>query len=212
MAKLPNPPASLSLAPAIKPLAAGSVVWRIYKQAGPYPASWNTFRYHGPTPSRFDHHLLNATGKPCQQNRGIVYVTCGRSAAVTALAEAFQSSRVIDRRSGAPWIVAFALARNVRLLDLTSVFPTKAGASMNINSGPRSKARKWSQLFYATYANIDGLYFSSSMYANEPCIALFERADPTAIPAHPLFHRALADATLLGSLHMAAQQIGYTVV
>jgi hypothetical protein len=49
------------------------------------------------------------------------------------------------------------------------------------------------------------------MYAHRAALALYERARP-AIPAAPLFHRALLDAALLARLSTAAMTLGYRLV
>ena len=82
---------------------------------------------------------------------------------------------------------------------------------MAIGSGPRPRARRWSQAIYASYANVDGVLYASSMHANEPCVALYERA-AGAIPAAPAFHRALSDPALLPRLDAAAATLGYRLV
>ena len=54
------------------------------------------------------------------------------------------------------------------------------------------------------------MYYASSMHANAPAVALYERADG-AMPAHPFFHRALADPLLLPALADAASVLGYAI-
>jgi hypothetical protein len=82
---------------------------------------------------------------------------------------------------------------------------------MAINSGQRPRARRWSRAIYSAYPDAEGLLYSSSMHANKPCVALYERAQ-TAMPAAPSFHRALSDPSLLRRLNMAATTIGYGLV
>jgi hypothetical protein len=130
---------------------------------------------------------------------------------VTCLAEVFQITRVIDRASNAPWLVAFDVARDVALLDLTGTWPTLAGGSMAIGSGPRPRARRWSRAIYATYANVEGLLYASSMHGNRPALALYERAQ-SAMPAAPVFHRALSDPALVPRLNAVAATLGYGLV
>ena len=204
MAKLPEPPSPLPLSAEITTVAAGARTWRIYFAGGEHPVSWRDFRFYGPTSSRFDHHEPPAR----RQARGILYAA---GSPVTCLAEVFQSTRVIDRVSNAPWLVGFDLVRDVAALDLTGTWPTRAGGSMAIGSGPRPRARRWSQAIYASYANVDGVLYASSMHANEPCVALYERA-AGAIPAAPAFHRALSDPALLPRLDAAAATLGYRLV
>ncbi len=126
-------------------------------------------------------------------------------------AEVFQETRVIDTRRGDPWLVAFRLLRGVTLLELSGTWPTQAGASMAIHSGPRSRSRKWSQAIYKAYPRIEGLWYCSSMNANKPAVALYERAK-SSLPEIPVFHRALADPTLSKIVQQAGADLGYLVV
>jgi hypothetical protein len=165
---------------------------------------WNTFRYFGPTGSRFDHH-----DEPQRiQERGILYTAIDGE---ICFAECFQSSRTIDVSRAGPALVAFALARERALLDLTSDWTTRVGASMAINSGPRPRARRWAREIYEAYPTLDGLWYASSMAANAPAQALFERA-ADALPARPTFHRSLGDAKLTDLVDGAAERFGYAVV
>ncbi|MGO8996037.1 MAG: RES family NAD+ phosphorylase [Polyangiaceae bacterium] len=204
MAKLPEPPSPLELDPEIAIRERGARCWRIYFAGGRHPATWRDFRFFGPTLARFDHH----DPPPSAQARGILYTA---ASPVTCLAEVFQATRVIDRGARSPWLVAFDLARDVPLLDLTGPWPTRAGASMAIGSGPRPRARRWSRAIYEAYANVEGLLYASSMNANRPALALYERAH-TALPAAPVFHRALSDPALVPRLNAAATALGYRLV
>jgi len=204
MAKLPEPPSPLTTRPAVSILRAGRRLWRIYFAGGTHAMTWRDYRFFGPTSARFDHH----DPPPRVQAKDILYAA---SDAVTCLAEVFQATRVIDRSANAPWLVSFEIERDVALLDLMGSWPTRAGASMAINSGPRPRARRWSQAIYAAYAAVEGLLYGSSMHANKPCVALYERAR-AVLPAAPLFHRALADPALLLRLNGAATRIGYRLV
>lgn len=161
-------------------------------------------RAWGPSNARFDHHLPPAR----LQDRQVLY---GARDAATCFAEVFQQTRTIDRRRNSPWLVCFALERAVTLLDLTGPWPTRAGASMAINSGPRPRARRWSQAIHAAHPAIDGLHYPSSMNANRPAFMLYERAS-AALPARPLFHRALADAALTPAIVRVAHRFNYPVV
>jgi len=207
MPKLPEPPAIDKVAaipPDIHPLALGTRLWRIYFRAGDYPVNWNTFRHFGPTNSRFDHHLLPRS----LQDRGILYAAIDGE---TTFAEVFQEDREIDRGRNSPWLVGFDLDVPVALLNLGLDWPTLAGASAAINSGPRPRARRWSQRIYDAYPRIDGLWYPSSMAGNRPAVALYERA-LAAMPARPVFHRALADPALTTIVIRAAARFGYGVV
>jgi hypothetical protein len=120
----------------------------------------------------------------------------------------FQNTRVIDRAARSPWLVAYELAADLALLDLTGTYPTRAGSSMLINCGSRPRARSWSRAFYEAYPEIQGLYYASCMHKSSPSLALYERA-VGAIPLHPSFHRALSDQALHLTLRNAAVKLNY---
>ncbi len=206
MPKLPNPPSATELAQRLPAravtLPAGSELWRIYFQGTGYPAGWASFRAYGPLLSaRFDHHLLPSR----EQERGILYAA---TAIITCVAEVFQENRLIDTHDRLPWLVGFQLRREVPLLDLTGTWPTAAGASMLINAGQRDRARAWSRAIYEAYPHVQGLVYCSSMHANQPAVALYERA-AVAIDPSPTFHRELADPSLLDPLRRIAVKLGY---
>ena len=82
---------------------------------------------------------------------------------------------------------------------------------MAINSGQRARARRWSRAVYDAYPAIDGLLYASSMDGNKPAVALYERA-ADALPARPVFHRALADAAMASVVSEAAAEFNFAVV
>lgn len=214
MAKFPEPPGVEALSdipPSTKTLPAGTEVARIFFTGSDHPTNWDTFRYFGPTASRFDHHQVNDEGQPHLQERGMMYLAAGKESIPTCLAEVFQTSRVIDRYSRDPILAGFKIARPVELLDLRGPFATAVGASMAINTGARPRARRWAQQFYDAYYNIDGILYCSSMYAFAPAVALFERA-LDAIPSRPVFHRELKDVVLSNVLNATAKKIGYGLI
>lgn len=210
MPKFPNPP-SLAVLGAIRPdvrtLPRGTLLARIYFADGRHPTRWNEYRHYGPTGGRFDHHFEDAQGQPTVQARGVLY---GATNANTCLAEIFQSTRHIDRIRNAPWLAIFVLEGEVRVLDLTGAYPTRAGASMAINSGSRLRARGWARVFYDAYPDLHGIYYASSMNGNEPALVLTDRAEAAALlPRHPELNRALADDSLLDTLKHGAAHLGY---
>jgi hypothetical protein len=84
---------------------------------------------------------------------------------------------------------------------------------MTINTGSRFRAQRWSLAIHAAYPDLHGIYYSSSMHANQPAIAFYERAEASgAMPAHPLFHRSLNDPALLTVLRNAAADLGYLLI
>jgi RES domain len=211
VAKLPEPPPIATftrIPPAVATLPAGTKLWRIYFRDGSYPATWDQMRCYGPVGSaRFDHHL----DPPSVQDRGILYAADGDDAIATCLAEVFQDTRFVDTRRNEPRLAAFALARDVSLLDLSGKWPTVAEASANINSGPRPRCRRWSRTIYDAYPKFMGLYYASSMNDNVPAVALYERASK-AIPRLGLFNKLLSDATLLLPLENKAAELGYDLI
>ncbi len=208
MAKLPRPPEIGNLRARrtdVKTIPAGTTLARIYFTAGAHPARWDEFRAYGPANGRFDHHLTDSEGASRIQDRAVLY--CAASI-LTCVAEVFQKPRRIDRIRDAPWLVVFELERDLRLIDLTGALPTRIGASMAINSGSRVRAREWARRLYDAFDDLHGMWYASSMHANQPAIALNERARG-ALPGFPSFNRALADDTLLNPLKFAAIELGY---
>ena len=208
MSKFPDPPGrgllATRLLPDVKVLRAGTVVWRIYQRGGAHPTGWNRFRHWGPARNgRFDHH----GEPPREQTRGILYAGLR---IYTCFAEVFQDARTIERSRNLPWLAGIPLARDVSLVDLTGTWPTRAGASMAINSGRRDRARAWSRRIYEDYPAIDGIYYPSSMDGNQPVVAIYERAR-TALAARAVFQRALADPALNGAVAKAALLFNYLV-
>jgi len=185
-------------------LPAETRLWRVYTRAGRYPTRWNAFRFYGPSEkSRFDHHEEPAR----LQQRGILY---SAPSIPVCVAEVFQRDRTIDRLTGEPWLAGFATARDLMLLDLTSQWPLRAGASQEINSGPREIACAWSRGIYATYPLVAGIWYRSKMLGGT-AVALYERA-AGAVPATPLFHEALASPRLFDPLRAVAHDLGYDIV
>lgn len=204
MAKLPAPPLPEVLhgtRPELIRLAAGVALWRIYRRGGEHALGWSGFRSFGPRDARFDHHLP----PPRDQERAIYYAA---REPMTCLAEVFQGRRRIRRVPEAPWLVGFRLARDLVLLDLTGRWPTRAGASMAIHTGPRPLARAWSRAIYQAFPEVQGLLCCSSMDANRHTVVLYERAR-RAMPPRPEINRALSDPDLLPFLDDAARAFGY---
>lgn len=207
MAKLPNPPGRerlRSIGPEIAALPARALLFRIYFRGGQHPGQWNEFRSFGPLAlARFDHHPEPTGVHP---ELGILYAA---PEIKTCVAEVFQETRHVDTRQREPWLVGFSLSNEIPLLNLTEDWPTRAGASMNINSGPRPKCRRWSRLVYEAYPQqVAGLLYASSMHANREAVALYERA-AGSMPASPTMHIPLSHPGLLGALDETAGQLGY---
>ena len=209
MAKLPRTPDReylRRLPPSLISLTTGTLLHRIYRRGGDYPTQWSDFRHFGPTIARFDHQERDSTGRAHVQTRGILYLALDVS---TALAEAFQKRRTVNRTHLQPWIVSFKLLNGLSLLDLTGTFCVRAGGSMKLVSGPPVFAQNWSRAFYECYEGIHGLYYPSSL-TNRPVIALYERAlSVNPFPDTPALHRELSSSLLIDPLREACQEIGY---
>jgi hypothetical protein len=204
-AKLPAPPPTLPRLRAsdVRILSPGTLCWRVYRTAGPHPATWSELRTFGPTATgRFDHQEPPPHDDPA---RGILYAARD---AIAALAEAFQDTRTIDRRRQEPWLVAFELQVEVIALDLTRLWPTRAGASQAISTGRRATAQAWSRSIYRDYRNVGALLYRSSMAGRSVNLALYERAG-TALPQRPTLHVPLTHPGLALPLARAASKLGY---
>lgn len=212
MAKFPWPPTTERLLEiredgdvvAVTPTTA---LARIYLAGGRYPSRWNAFRTVGPVAAaRFDPHPPTDDGVPLEvPDCGVLYAGLTLQ---TCVAEAFQASRVTDRRTGRPWLAIFRAERALRLLDLTDTWPTRAGASQAISSGPRHRARAWARVIRAAYDDLDGLWYRSSMDGGKPALCLWVPA-LDAMPRSPLANLPLDAAGLALPLARASRAVGY---
>jgi hypothetical protein len=215
VAKLPWPPDAEHLRAiredddivAVAPMTA---LARVYLSAGRYPSSWNAFRAVGPVAAaRFDPHPPTADGTPVAvPGCGVLYAALELQ---TCVAEAFQASRVVDRHTSRPWLVIFRPARALRLLDLAGTWPTRAGASQAISSGPRDRARAWARAIYEAYDDIDGLWYRSSMDRGRPAVSLRESARD-AVPSQPWANLPLDAPGLTVPLARACRALGYHLI
>ena len=213
MPKLPNPPSAEEMrwrGADFTRLDAGTLLFRIYFRGGEHPTGWNEFRAFGPlAASRFDHHPEpRGSGPGSHEGFGILYAA---SLVKTCVAEVFQDGRVVDRRRREPWLVGFEIEGPLDLLDLTGNWPTRMGASMTINSGPRPSARQWSRTIHEAYPRAAGLLYASSMNANERAVALYERCR-AALPPRPAIHVPLSHPGLRVELDRVADELGYALV
>jgi hypothetical protein len=213
LAKFPHSPGAAALAeivPFVRRLPAGTTLARVYFTRSPHAIPWNAFRYTGPLNSRWDHHVPGAEGPSHAQQRGIYYAAAD---AKTCLAEVFQDTRRVDRAFQAPWLAIFKTLRALEVLDLTGDFSTRMGASMAIHSGSRARARGWARDLYQAFPTAHGILYAASMHGGAPAFALNERAfeGGALFPAHPEFHRALADDAMLDPLMHAARALGYAL-
>ncbi len=209
MSKLPNPPDPAPLrkrAPigrALHTLGQRVTLWRIHHTVGAHVLAWNQLRRYGPAAGRFDPHPLppGATS-----SLGVLYLAAER--VEIAVAEVFQRTRRVDVTAGGPWLTGLRLTRPVRLLDLTGTWPTRAGASQTLCSGPRPRAQAWARTIAQAWPDLEGVWYPASMLGGGHCAALWAPA-ADALPDTPALAVPLAHPSLWGPLAVTCQRIGY---
>lgn len=184
-----------------------SLWWRVHRTAGDHVLAWNAFRGHGPH-LRFDPHP-----PPARQHEG-AGVWYGASGPTVALAEVFQTTRTIDRILDAPYLTGLQPTRSLRLLDLatdsTGAWPTRAGGSFALSTGPHARTQQWARHIVEAFPDLDGLHYNSR-FAGQPCIALFTPA-VDAMPTRPTLSLPLNHPGLAARIAAAAQRLGYSVI
>ncbi len=169
-------------------------LWRVFPTTSTHATAWNAVRHWGPVAARFDPH----PPPPAEHaDYGVLYAG---SDAVTALAEAFGTNRTVDIKTGDPWLVKFTLdVGDVRLLDLTGTWPTRAGASQEIWTSPdRQRTQRWARAITTRFDHLGGVHYGSSMRgATFHNIAFWAPAGPVLAEAAvrlavPLAHPAMA--------------------
>jgi hypothetical protein len=207
VAKLPWPPEPARLREVqteLHRVATSTLLWRLHETVGPHVLPWNALRRFGPVShSRFDPHNL----PPRRQRLGVFYVTLD---VATAVAERFQVSRRVDTRHGSPHLTGWKPTRVLQLLDLTSTWPVRAGASHAINTGRRDVTRAWARAIASAWPDLDALWYASSM-TGRPCLALFSPAED-AVPGVPIFSEPLAHPGMQPWLAQACREIGYQLL
>jgi hypothetical protein len=157
---------------------------------------------------RFDPHP-----PPARHHNGIG-VWYGASGPTPALAEAFQAARTIDRFRGDSYLSGLRFTRELRLLDLAAdsagAWPTRAGGTFALSTGPHSITQRWARRITEAFPNLDGLRYNSR-FAGEPRIALFMPA-ADAMPPRPVLSLPLTHPGLALRIAKAAQRLGYLVV
>jgi RES domain len=207
--KFPNPPPPEVLAEVgadVTVLPTGTRLWRLYPSGGNHPTTWSTLRHFGPTDARFDHHLPPAHNDPV---RAVAYFG---ALGPLCVAERFQRTRRIDRRHPDRLRLAgFDLAAPLALADLRRLWPTRAGASQAVATGPRSRSRRWAIAIHEAFGGrIDGIVYRSSMYGGETAVTVWERG-VGAFPATAVLDVTLDDPQLTVALINASRSIGYDV-
>ncbi|MEP7020130.1 MAG: RES family NAD+ phosphorylase [Pseudonocardiales bacterium] len=207
MPKLPHPPTIERLRavglkdPDVVAVAPHTTLWRLHRTVGTHVQPWNALRHYGPLPDRrFEPH----DPPPHEQVRGVSYLALDIK---TCVAEVFQTTRLVDRHTGTPYLTGLRLIRPARLVDLTGDWPTRAGASQAINSGPRPRASEWARAIRSAF-DVDGVWYRSSMHGEGWCSALFDTA-ADAMPPAPRVSVPLAHPAIAAPLARAAAELGY---
>lgn len=186
-------------------LSEDRLVWRIYFAGEPHPSSWDDFRFFGPLPSRFDHHLPNPAG-PTTGPRGVYY--CAPELR-TALAETFQRKRHVGKQFRQPRAVAWFPRAATSLLDLTSVWTIRAGCDQRIHStADRDSTREWSRAIYDQFPQVAGLQYLAR-YCGRLSWCLFERSLDD-LPAEPVIDLPLDHDRLRRPIESACRSLGYS--
>jgi hypothetical protein len=157
---------------------------RVFVAAGAHQQRWNTFRHTGPLPhARFDPQPPPANGRPVTSpDHGVLYF--GLSVR-TSIAEVFQASSIVDRSTRRPHLAVFAPTRPLRLLDLCGLWPTRAGASQEISSGPKDITQAWARTIRDAFPDLDGLWYRSSMDSGDPAVCLWDPPAGDSLPLTP---------------------------
>lgn len=182
------------------------VVWRAHRTTGAHVFPWHAMRTFGPI-LRFDHHPPPRAEHP---GYGIWY---GASSPRGALAEAFQTARVIDRHRGDPYLTGLRYHRPLRLLDVSGIgsgtWATRVGGNHALDSAPPGRTQHWARIIHRAHDDLDGIIYRGR-FAGSVCIAAVERATD-AFPAHPELSLPLSHPALTGPIDSAARQLGYTI-
>ena len=184
---------------------------RIFAHRGTHPQQWNTFRYTGPLPhARFDPHPPGPDGEPVENHEhGVLYF--GLSVR-TSVAEVFQATSTVDRRTRSPHLVVLRPRRTLRLLDLAGLWPTRAGASQAMSAGPKDLTQAWARVIRAAYPELDGLWYRSSMDAGDPAICLWDPPAASALPDTPDVLLPLDHPGLDLPLGRICEELNYTML
>lgn len=218
MARLPQPPAPAVLQAMLRrtedvvALPTGTRLVRVFATGGNHPQQWNSFRYAGPLPhARFDPHPPDPHGGGPSMTRehGVLYFSLSVR---TCIAEVFQATSTVDRRTRSPQLVILRPRRTVRLLDLSGLWPTRAGASQAISNGPKERTQSWARSIRAAHPELDGLWYRSSMDSGSPSVCLWDPPAQTVLPEEPDVLLPLDHAGLDLPLGRVCDDLSYTML
>jgi hypothetical protein len=217
MARLPLPPArsvlvrQLNRANDVVTVQPATRLVRIFTAHGNHPQQWNSFRYTGPLPhGRFDQQTPGRGGAPVTDPaNGVLYFGL---TVRTSVAEVYQTSSTVDRRTRGPRLVVVRPTRTLRLLDLTGLWPTRVGASQEISSGPKKLTQAWARAIRAAFSDLDGLWYRSSMDSGDPAICLWDPPAGAALPIAPDVLLPLDHPGLDVPLGRVCEELNYTLL
>ncbi|MGO1049120.1 RES family NAD+ phosphorylase [Crossiella sp. CA198] len=217
MARLPPPPTPAALQALLRrtedvvAVHRATRLVRIFAAGGTHPQRWNSFRYAGPLPhARFDPHPATLDGRPIETHEhGVLYF--GLSVR-TSVAEVYQATSTVDRRTRSPHLVVLRPRRTLRLLDLSGLWPTRAGASQSISTGPKDRTQAWARAIRAAYPELDGLWYRSSMDTGNPAICLWDPPGMSALPIAPDVLLPLDHPGLDLPLARICEELNYTLL
>lgn len=216
MARLPLPPARSVLIGELNDEDVVAVhpatrLVRIFTAHGTHPQHWNSFRRTGPLPhGRFDQQRPGHRDAPVHDpDNGVVYF--GLSVR-TSIAEVFQTTSIVDRRTRGPRLVVVRPTRTLRLLDLSGLWPTRVGASQEISSGPKKTTQAWARAIREAFDDLDGLWYRSSMDGGGPAVCLWDPPAGEALPAEPDVLLPLDHPGLDIPLGRVCEQLNYVLL
>ncbi|APU14208.1 MULTISPECIES: RES family NAD+ phosphorylase [Actinoalloteichus] len=223
MARLPQPPdpdvlrAMLRETEDVVAVHQATRLVRVFTTGGRHQQHWNTFRRVGPLAhARFDPHPVAddapaPAGAPgaAKAADGVLYF--GLSVR-TSIAEVFQAGSIVDRRTRAPHLVVLRPVRPLRLLDIAGLWPTRAGASQAISSGPKDRTQAWARAIRTAYPQLDGLWYRSSMDSGSPAVCLWDPPSGSALPDSPDVLLPLNHPGLDLPLGRICEQLHYTLL
>lgn len=152
---------------------------------------------------RWDPH---PAGQPSTHAEGILYTALDIA---TGLAEAYQLTRLIETRAGAPALTGWQPSRPLRLLDLSGTWLLRNGASTALLAAPRSTCRRWARAIHTNWPDIDGLHVPSTL-TGRPNVVLWNPA-VNSLPTMPGFSRPLTHPLVWSIAQEAANEIGYRI-
>lgn len=217
MSRLPQPPAPAALQTLLRPhedivaVHSGTRLVRVFAAGGRHQQRWNTFRTTGPLRhARFDPHPPGPGGaQTSAPDQGVLYF--GLSVR-TSVAEVFQQTSVVDRTTRRPHLVVLQPKRTLRLLDLTGLWPTRAGASQELGTGRKDVTQAWARAIRAAHPDLDGLWYRSSMDSGDPAVCLWNPPAAGALPANPDILLPLDYPGLDLPLSRVCDQLNYTLL